>query len=280
MRNLQIIEHKSIRVLTTQQLAEGYETEPKAINNNFNRNIDRYEAGKHFYCLEGEDLRGFKTIHQFEESLKINKLYLWTEKGALLHAKSLNTDKAWAVYDMLVETYFRAKEKSIPTSKPQNPPKTNLSSVNNAVKIITPFLRQAKISEDIQLLTIKGIYAKADIHLPIDISADKIYYDTKQIARHLGIYTKTGKPAYHAIAQIIKELDISAEEIKEVWETNGSWQGVVKKYSEAVIDKTVEWLKENECPVVICGVGKNYNVTYRHAPEAMGKKSQILRIAE
>ena len=28
----------------------------------------------------------------------------------MLHAKSLNTDKAWEVYDLLVETYFRAKE--------------------------------------------------------------------------------------------------------------------------------------------------------------------------
>lgn len=37
-------------------------------------------------------------------------MYLWTEKGALLHAKSLNTDKAWEVYDYLVDFYFRAQE--------------------------------------------------------------------------------------------------------------------------------------------------------------------------
>ena len=40
---------------------------------------------------------------------KANILYLWTEKGALLHAKSLNTDKAWEVYDYLVDFYFGAK---------------------------------------------------------------------------------------------------------------------------------------------------------------------------
>lgn len=32
--------------------------------------------------------------------------YLWTEKGAFLHAKSLNTGKAWEVYDRLVDEYF------------------------------------------------------------------------------------------------------------------------------------------------------------------------------
>jgi len=30
--------------------------------------------------------------------------------GALYHAKSIGTDKAWEVYDMLVETYFRGKK--------------------------------------------------------------------------------------------------------------------------------------------------------------------------
>ena len=47
----------------------------------------------------------------------INTLYLWTEKGAFLHAKSLNTDSAWEVYDRLVETYFTAREKQIAMSE-------------------------------------------------------------------------------------------------------------------------------------------------------------------
>ena len=34
-------------------------------------------------------------------------MYFWTEKGAFLHAKSLNTDKAWELYDKLVDCYFR-----------------------------------------------------------------------------------------------------------------------------------------------------------------------------
>lgn len=118
MNNLITINHKEQRVLTTQQLAEVYETDAKVITNNFSRNKERYEEDKHYFSVEGEDLKGFKTRHQFEGSLKINKLYLWTEKGALLHAKSLGTDKAWEVYDLLVETYFRAKEqaKQVPQS--------------------------------------------------------------------------------------------------------------------------------------------------------------------
>ena len=105
------IENEGKRVLTTAQLAEAYGTDSKVISNNFNRNKDRYTEGKHYYCLTGDELRRFKTIHQFDEQLKHTaSAYLWTERGSLLHAKSLNTDKAWEIHDFLVENYFRAKE--------------------------------------------------------------------------------------------------------------------------------------------------------------------------
>lgn len=110
MEKLIPVEYSNQRILLTSQLAESYETEPQIITNNFNRNKERYQEGKHFYCLEGEELQQFRTTTQIDLPLKLNKLYLWTEKGALLHAKSLGTDKAWEVYDMLVETYFEAKK--------------------------------------------------------------------------------------------------------------------------------------------------------------------------
>lgn len=113
MQNLAITEYKEIRVLTTQQIAEAYGTDSKTISNNFNRNRERYSEGKHFICLEGEELKQFKTNHHFDESSRINKMYLWTEKGAFLHAKSLNTDTAWEVYDRLVDSYFKKPQKRL-----------------------------------------------------------------------------------------------------------------------------------------------------------------------
>lgn len=112
MNQLTITEHKDIRVLTTQQIAEVYETDSQVITNNFNRNKDRYVEGKHFIPLEGEEKRNFLNQNQIDlGSLKNAKtVYLWTEKGAFLHAKSLNTDKAWEVYDHLVDTYFNKKK--------------------------------------------------------------------------------------------------------------------------------------------------------------------------
>ncbi|WP_050613299.1 ORF6N domain-containing protein [Bacillus testis] len=106
MNELKIIENQGQRVLLTSQLAESYGTTSDIVSRNFNRNKERYQEGKHYICLEGEKLKGFRATGQIDLSPNLNKLYLWTEKGAFLHAKSLNTDQAWEVYDKLVDSYF------------------------------------------------------------------------------------------------------------------------------------------------------------------------------
>lgn len=117
--DLQIIEHHNQRVLSTQQLAESYGTTTDVVTKNFNRNKERYLEGKHYYLLKGNDLKEFKANGQIDLLPNLNKLYLWTERGAFLHAKSLNTDKAWEVYDSLVEHYFKTREAK-PSALPTN----------------------------------------------------------------------------------------------------------------------------------------------------------------
>ena len=111
MTDLMVIEQQGLRVLTTAQLAECYGTNRKVISYNFNNNKTRYEEGKHYICISGDEKRDFcNRLEIHDGSEKAANLYLWTERGALLHAKSLNTDKAWEVYGELVETYFRAQK--------------------------------------------------------------------------------------------------------------------------------------------------------------------------
>lgn len=113
MQNLSSLVVHGMRVLTTRQLAGMYGTEPEIINNNFIRNKTKYVLEKHYVSVSGEEMRQLKTSHQFDGELKrVSRAYFWTEKGALLHAKSLNTDKAWEVYDYLVDYYFRVNDKS------------------------------------------------------------------------------------------------------------------------------------------------------------------------
>lgn len=109
MNELTVIERENQRVMTTAVLAEEYGTTERRISENFNANKERYVEGKHYYCLEGEELKEFlqSANSVVQNPSKVRTLYLWTEKGAFLHAKSLGTDRAWEVYDYLVDSYFK-----------------------------------------------------------------------------------------------------------------------------------------------------------------------------
>lgn len=50
-----VITYKDLRVCTTQQLAQFYGTEDARIHKNHERNADRFEEGKHFYKVTGQD---------------------------------------------------------------------------------------------------------------------------------------------------------------------------------------------------------------------------------
>lgn len=112
-KNLVPIEFKNQRIMTTKTLAEQYGTEENNIKTNFNRNKSRFLEGKHYYQLQGEELQEFKRVvtDSIDPSIKFcSTLTLWTEKGAARHAKILDTDEAWDVFEVLEETYFKVKE--------------------------------------------------------------------------------------------------------------------------------------------------------------------------
>lgn len=132
------IEYQGQRVLTTSKLAESYETDVQIITNNFNRNKDRYVEGKHFIALRGDEKQQFLCENQIDFSNKDHStFYIWTEKGAWLHAKSLNTDKAWGAYEMLVDEYYRIKDAvSVDAPQPQTEIPENIIQVEKLLTIL------------------------------------------------------------------------------------------------------------------------------------------------
>lgn len=157
MNELQPIKQYNQRVLTTGQLAESFGTDPKIINRNFQRNAERYAQGKHFFALTGEELKHFKGSRQIDDHLKFaSVLYLWTEKGAWLHAKSLNTDQAWDAYEKLVDEYYKLAEEK----KLMSPAELALFQAQNLVQ-----LEQKVIEHDSKILSIEE---KVDNQITLD----------------------------------------------------------------------------------------------------------------
>lgn len=106
-RDLQIIEYRGQRVVTTEQLAAGYGATEQMITNNFNRNKSRFVEGKHYFKLSGGDVEILRnSFSGLQISSKARTLTLWTERGAANHAKILETDQSWEFYDDMAEFYF------------------------------------------------------------------------------------------------------------------------------------------------------------------------------
>lgn len=113
LNNLIPLEFKKQRIMTTKVLANEFGTDEGNIQKNFSRNEKRFIEGKHYYKLDGQILKDFKNSLPSEclQPVKFAPvLYLWTDRGAARHAKILDTDEAWDVYEQLEETYFRVQE--------------------------------------------------------------------------------------------------------------------------------------------------------------------------
>ncbi|HGF2697580.1 TPA: ORF6N domain-containing protein [Escherichia coli] len=115
VETLVAITYNQIPVITTELLAHLYSADVKNIQNNFARNVGRFQIGKHFFKIEGEELRELKHRPSLSGSVKIARnvrsLILWTERGAARHAKMLETDQAWEVFEKLEDSYFNQYEK-------------------------------------------------------------------------------------------------------------------------------------------------------------------------
>ena len=120
VETLSPITHNQIPVITTELLAQLYGTEILNIQVNFTRNKERFVEGKHFFKASGEELKNLRlTLSKSQNPIspKTRSLILWTERGAARHAKMLETDQAWEVFEKLEDSYFNKYEKERATGK-------------------------------------------------------------------------------------------------------------------------------------------------------------------
>ncbi len=114
--------YKTHPVIHTQLLATFYGCDAGSIKKNYKRNEHRFVEGKHFFKLEGDELKEIKRLAtncpQVEIPIQAPVLMLWTERGAARHAKMLETDAAWDVFEKLEDAYFNREMAPVVESSP------------------------------------------------------------------------------------------------------------------------------------------------------------------
>lgn len=220
------VEVKGMKVLTTRQIAEAYGVSKDKIIYNFNYNKDRYVLGKHYIEVFGEELRRLKRTCEIQSSFKYAKtLYLWTEKGALLHAKSLNTDKAWEVYDYLVDFYFRAKEEpketkpvpvdTVPVVSRQKDKK--LPQIDNPIGVLKLLLQVAEDNgigvSSYPFKTFESVLKNGNIGIRTGVTVEKACYELAWELSHAFIHYRNGNLIKSPLAKDYNEQATRAAEM-------------------------------------------------------------------
>ncbi|HHY8330299.1 TPA: ORF6N domain-containing protein [Escherichia coli] len=123
VESLVVVTYSNVPVITTGLLANLYKTEEKHIRQNFKRNECRFIAGKHFFKVSGCELDSLRTSQRgLQITPKTRSLILWTERGAARHAKMLETDQAWEVFEKLEDCYFSQGKTTQTEQQPQIQP--------------------------------------------------------------------------------------------------------------------------------------------------------------
>lgn len=236
-----IINFKSIPVVTTEMLASFYGTETVRIQQNHARNKERFVEGKHFFKIAGQELKEFVTSLKIVSnsqtiSNKVRSLILWTERGAARHAKMLDTDQAWEVFEQLEDYYFHRQEILVKTHKSER------TSLHDAHAMLVAKTKHLNSSDAWKLINQRFGTNSID-----EIPYEAIPIAVEYVHHLIALYSNTGKQStlfdrdtYELIRKFTESVLSQNFMMQDVWQA----LMLINKndmmyYSKYVIDSNV-----------------------------------------
>lgn len=272
---------KDKKAMTVKDIAGIHKKEVKHINEAITNNMNRFKTGIDIIDILGVDQIDPKDFGYSQQAInsyvglkskgfKVG-IYILSERGYFKLLKILEDDTAWDIYDQLIDNYFNYR-KSV-QSIGSDMSDLDVRRVNATARLENALVRKAKLlSELSENATTEVNKALLQDKAAEILTGEKILemptlrqhlFDSDQIAKKVGVYSKSGKPHGTAVSQLIKrEIFIEEDESEIVPEATNHWGGSVTKYSESVIDKVNAWLEEHDYPTKIKGSKKDYHVQY------------------
>jgi hypothetical protein len=107
---VKIIEWNGQRVITTQEMAIHHNLETRILNQKFRRNQKYFTENIDYFIITKNDIS--ESQIEIQDLFVVNnmyEIYLFTESGYLRFVKTINDDRAWEIYNQLIESYFLIK---------------------------------------------------------------------------------------------------------------------------------------------------------------------------
>lgn len=211
-----IVNFKSIPVITTEMMADFYGTESKNIQNNFLRNSKRFIEGKHFFKIIGQELKDFKNQPSLRGLVnkRVSHLTLWTERGAARHAKMLDTDQAWDIFEQLEDCYFHRQEVLAKTHKSER------TALHEAHALLITKTKHLNVNEAWKL-----IHQRFNVNHIEDIPYDAIPVAVEYVHHLIALYSSANKhaglfdkDAYELVRHLCERVILENEEVVAVLE--------------------------------------------------------------
>lgn len=109
------------KAMLVRDIAEIHDTEVKRINEVINRNLNRFKSSVDLLDLKQVVQNDLFSEYGFTKAQwgNSNNIYLLSERGYAKLLKILEDDKAWEIYDELVDNYFNMREtqKKLPNTR-------------------------------------------------------------------------------------------------------------------------------------------------------------------
>ena len=211
-----------------------------------------------------EDEKGMFTIQTpggEQESTFINEpgLYNVIFKSRKEEAKQF---KRWVTHEVIPSI-----RKTGSYSIQQNDDVANKKFALESSKMLKDMMDELEIDTHAQLAVIKNIYSESGIDLPLQIPAptEHKFITMEEVARKVGIYSKSGNPHSQAVGAILEDLNIDESRKTVTTGTNKSHTYAQEQYCESVIDDVKDYLGQLGYPDRIESDSRNkgYNVQYK-----------------
>lgn len=144
--------------------------------------------------------------------------------------------------------------------------KLPLASFNHLMEINVRQMKAANIDPKRQAAWVNDMTREAltpfGINVPMLTVGVSQTYDKEQIAKELGVYSKSGKPHSQAIAAIIRTLNVPVDMIEHSPFAANGHSDDYDRFKAPVLDMVHDWINAHgkTSPIML---DKRYNVSYR-----------------
>ncbi|HCW79903.1 MAG TPA: hypothetical protein DG942_02215 [Ruminococcaceae bacterium] len=192
--------------------------------------------------------------------------YNITKKGCEFVANKLTGEKGIIFTAAYVNAFHYMEDKL--AGKPTKPKKISLASFNHLLEINVRQMKAAnqpatRIASWTNGMT-REVLAPFGIDVPALPDAVPTTYDATEMAKKLGVYSKSGNPHPQPITAIIKKVGLAPGETftTETTVHRGGKDVPDVRYAGSVLDKVHKWLDAEGWPNPIV-LGKKYSVVYK-----------------